>query len=130
MQVIFDDAEIRAAERRLVEALESPDATAWVYEYTQDATFVHPSAPAIQGREALLQFARSMAPLSSVVITPIRTEGQGTLAYVYGRGTWVNGRPPAGGSQSRVRLVIVWRKEGDGKWRIALEIMTADAADV
>ncbi len=126
MQTTFDEAEIRAAERILIEALESPDPTAWVYIYTEDAIFVAPGAPAIQGRNALLQFAKSMNPLSSVVIAPIRTEGYGTLAYVYGRASWINGRPPSAGQPSNVRLVIVWRKEADGKWRIAQELLNAD----
>jgi uncharacterized protein (TIGR02246 family) len=126
MQTKFDETEIRAAERILIEALESPDQTAWVYVYTEDAIFVAPGAPAIQGRNALLQFAKSMNPLSSVVITPIRTEGQGMLAYVYGQASWINGRPPSAGQPSNVRLVIVWRKEADGKWRIAQELLNAD----
>ena len=126
MQMTFDEAEIRAAERILVEALEAPDPTAWVYLYTEDAIFVAPGAPAIQGRNALLQFAKSMNPLSSVVITPIRTEGHGKLAYVYSQASWINGRPPGAGQPGNVRLVIVWRKEADGKWRIAQELLNAD----
>ena len=126
MQTTLEEAELRAAERTLVEALESPDPTAWVYVYTEDAIFVAPGAPDIQGRNALLQLATSMNPLSSVVITPIRTEGHGKLAYVYGRASWVNGRAPGAGQPTNVRLVIVWRREADGKWRIAQELLNAD----
>lgn len=125
----FDVAEIRAAEAALVEALQSPDPTAWVYFYTDDAILVEPDAPAIQGRQALLEMARSMKPLSSVVISPVRTDGRATLAYVYGHASWVNGRPPHAGSTSNVRFVIVWRREADGKWRVAQEIFTTDAPD-
>ena len=63
-----------------------------------------------------------MKPLSSVVITPRRTEGQANLAYVYGSASWVNGRPPDVGSTTEVYLVIVWRKESDGQWRVAQEV--------
>ena len=66
--------------------------------------------------------ANSMQPLSSVVISPHRTEGEGNLAYLYGHASWVNGRPPDIGSTSSVYLVIVWRKETDGQWRIAQEV--------
>lgn len=126
MEAGFDENEIRAAERALAAALEAADPTAWVYQYTEDALFVGPNSPAVEGREALLQMARAMNPLSQVVITPIKTEGDGRLAYVYGRGSWVNGRPPQVGSESKVRLVIVWRKEADGQWRVAQEMMNAD----
>lgn len=126
MGTTFDENEIRAAERLLAEALEAADPTAWVYRYTEDAIFAGPGAPAVEGRDALLRMARAMNPLSSVVITPIRTEGDGKVACVYGRGSWVNGRPPNQGSESKVRLVIVWRKEADGQWRVAQELMNAD----
>jgi hypothetical protein len=63
--VVFDDAEIRAAERRLVAALEDPDPTAWVFKYTDDAVLDAGGEHAVQGREALLDMANAMQPLSS-----------------------------------------------------------------
>lgn len=126
MEANFDEEEIRAAERILIAALEAPDPTAWVYVYTEDAIFVGPSAPAVVGRDALLQMAGAMHPLSSVDLTPIKTEGNGKLAYVYGRGSWMNGRPPQG-DQTKVQLVIIWRKEADGQWRITQEMLIADS---
>ncbi|MBS1199441.1 MAG: hypothetical protein H6R27_119 [Proteobacteria bacterium] len=56
-------------------------------------------------REALLEVARSMKPLSSVTIAPERTVGDGNLAYTYGRASWVNGRPPDAGATTYVRVV-------------------------
>ena len=128
MQTTFDETEIRTAERALKAALESLDPTAWVYAYTEDAMFVGPGAPAVQGREALLQMAKAMKPLSSVSIKALRTEGNGNLAYVYGEASWVNGRSPNEGSTTNLRLVIVWRKEADGQWRVAQEILNAPPA--
>lgn len=124
----FNEAEIRAAERLLVQALQSSDPQAWVYMYTEDAVFVAPGAPAVQGRPALLSMAKAMKPLSSVSLQPVRTEGSGHLATVYARGSWVSGRPPDAGSVSNVRLIIVWRKEADGQWRIAQELLNAEPA--
>ncbi len=125
MQSTFDETEIRSAERALQNALESPDATAWVNHYTEDAMFVGPGAPAVQGREALLAMAKAMQPLSSVSIVAMRTEGSGNIAYTYGEATWVNGRPPSTGITTHVRLVIVWRKEVDGTWRVTQELLNA-----
>lgn len=50
----FDEAEIRVAERALVTALEAPDPTAWVLEYTEDAIFDGGGEHVVQGREARL----------------------------------------------------------------------------
>lgn len=124
---VFNDAEIRAAERALEQALQSSDPTAWVYSYTEDAIFVAPGAPAVQGRAALLQMARAMKPLSAVSIQPIRTEGSEGLATVYAYASWLSGRPPEAGSVTKVRGIIVWRKEADGQWRVAQELLQADA---
>lgn len=122
----FNEAEIRTAERALEQALQSSDPTAWVYSYTEDAMFVAPGAPAVQGRAALLQMAKAMKPLSSVSIRPIRTEGSGGLATVYAHASWVSGRPPEAGSVAKMRGILVWRKEADGQWRVALELLNAD----
>ena len=123
MKPTFDEAEIRTAERALEAALEASDPIAWVYAYTEDAVFVGPGAPAVQGRDALLEMARAMKPLSSVSIHALRTEGSENLAYVYGTGSWVSGRPPNVGALVDVRFVIIWRREADGQWRVALEML-------
>jgi ketosteroid isomerase-like protein len=117
MKATFDEAEIRTAERALERALESSDPTAWVYAYTEDAVFVAPGAPAVQGRAALLEMTMAMNRLSSVSIEPLRTEGSGNVACVYGLASWVSGRPPDGGHTTKVRLIIVWRRETiSGVW--------------
>jgi uncharacterized protein (TIGR02246 family) len=126
MEAKFDEAGIRAAERNLEKALESADPTAWVYAYTEDAVFVAPGAPAVQGRAALLQMAKAMKPLSSVSINALRTEGSGHLAYVYARASWVSGRGVDAAPVTNVRGIIVWRREADGQWRVAQELLNAE----
>ena len=115
----FDDQEIRAAERVLEAALAADDPTAWVYEYTEGAVFDSGGADVVQGRAALLEMARSMRPIGSVSIRPRRTEGCGHLATVWCEASWVSGSD--GGSPVEVRGVILWRKDADGHWRVALE---------
>jgi ketosteroid isomerase-like protein len=114
----FDENEIRAAERALVGALEAADPTAWVSEYTEDAVFDGGGDHVVRGRAALLEMAAGMGRLSSVSIRPLRTEGSGPLATVWFEGSWLSGSPP---TPVEVRGVILWRKEDDGRWRVALE---------
>jgi len=90
----FDETEIRTAERALVTALEAPDPTAWVFEYTEDAIFDGRGEHVVQGREALLAMARTMQPMSSAVFEPPRTEGHGPLATGWFEGSWISGRTP------------------------------------
>lgn len=120
-QAMFDESEIRAAEARLETALESPDPTAWVSHYTEDATFDGGGEHAVVGREALLAMARSMRPLGSVSIRPLRTEGRDGLAAVWAEASWVSGPGDIEATTVVVRGIIVWRKEPDGVWRVAME---------
>lgn len=122
----FDESQIRAAEHRLEAALQSDDPTAWVFEYTEDAVFDGGGDHAVVGRESLLAMARAMDPLRSVSIRPLRTEGRGDLAAVWVEGSWISGPAQSGPAQSEpttveVRAVIVWRREPDGTWRVAME---------
>jgi len=115
----FDENEIRMAERALELSLAAADPTAWVFDYTEDAVF-DAGGHAVQGRPALLEMATGMRSLSEVSIRPLRTEGSVGLATVWCEASWVSG-PPEGGSRTEVRGIIVWRKESDDRWRVALE---------
>jgi uncharacterized protein (TIGR02246 family) len=120
----LDETAIRAAERTLEQALTADDPTAWVYEYTEDAVFDGGDGEVIQGRTALLELARAMTPITSASIKPLRTEGCADLAAVWFEAAWVNG-PHDTGSSVAGRGVILWRKESDGHWRVAIEHIAA-----
>jgi ketosteroid isomerase-like protein len=116
----FDESEIRAAERRLEASLGASDRTSWVFDYCEDAVFDGGGEHAVVGREALLEMARGMGPLRSVSIRPLRTEGGGRWASVWIDGSWVSGEQDDL-TDVRVRGIIVWRREADGVWRVAME---------
>jgi len=122
----FDDQEIRAAERVLENALSAEDRTAWVYEYTEDAVFDGGGDEVLRGREALLGLAKAMAPMRDVSIRPLRTEGSGHLATVWFEGSWVSG--PPGAPPTAARGMILWRREDDGHWRVAIEHLSGESA--
>jgi ketosteroid isomerase-like protein len=120
-----DISAIRAAERSLAHAFESPDPTAWVDSYTDDAIFVGPGAPAIEGRAALLEIAPHIS-ISSLAIDVHSTFGTGDLATTYGRVSWVSGPNASDASTVRRRFLMVWRRDPDGAWRIAREMLNED----
>jgi ketosteroid isomerase-like protein len=101
----------------------APDPTAWVYHYTEDAVFIAPGGPPISGRTELLKMAKAMKPISSVMITPIKTEISGNMAAVYVRASWVSDPKANPPNTVRARNLIVWRKESDGKWRVSMELL-------
>jgi ketosteroid isomerase-like protein len=116
---------IRAAERSLAQAFESPDLTAWVDSYTDDAIFVGPGAPGIEGRAALLEAAPHIS-ISSMEIEVQSTLGAGDLAATCGRASWVSGPKGSDAPTVRRRFLMVWRRDLDGAWRIAREMLNED----
>lgn len=117
----FDEAEIVAALQSLVAILEDPDPRERAYAYTQDATFVMPGAPPVQGREEMLRRLETGTVLRSVTVTPYKIEGRHDLAYAYGLFTCIQD-----GSPLAMRFLMVLRKEPDGVWRIAREFLAAE----
>lgn len=117
----FDASEIRAAELRLARALESEDRTAWVFHYTEDAVFDGVGDLAVVGRPALLEMAASMTPLTAVSIRPLRTEGRAELATVWAEASWASAAASGHPTTVEVRGILVWRRESDGAWRVAME---------
>jgi uncharacterized protein (TIGR02246 family) len=120
-----DISAIRAAERALAQAFESPDLTAWVDSYTDDAIFVGPGVPAIEGRRALLD-AAPQTSISSMEIAADSTLGTGDFAATLGRATWLSGPKGSDAPSVRRRFLMVWRREQDGAWRIAREMLNED----
>jgi uncharacterized protein (TIGR02246 family) len=120
-----DISAIRAAEKALAQAFESADRTAWVNSYTEDAIFVGPGAPAIEGRRALLDVAPQIS-MSSLEIAAHSTLGTGDLAATFGRATWVSGPKGSDAPTVRRRFLMVWRRDLDGAWRIAREMLNED----
>jgi ketosteroid isomerase-like protein len=123
----FDEAEILAALDAVVAALEDPDPTKRAYAYTKDAVFVMSDVAAVHGRAEMLRRLQTGAPLESVTVTPFKIEGSGNLASVYGRFSCLVGRSATSpGSTVAMRLLMVWRKESDGAWRIAHEFLNTE----
>ena len=120
-QTRFDESEVRAAEQHLETALGAVDRTAWVFDYTADAVFDGGGEHAVVGRESLLAMATSMRPLTEVSIRPLRTEGRGGLATVWAEASWVSWSDDSTPTNVQVRGMILWRREADGVWRVAME---------
>jgi ketosteroid isomerase-like protein len=113
-----DVVALRAAEQDLEEALNDPDPTAWVDFYTDDAIFIGHGRPALEGREALLDYSHRMTQFSSLRIEPLSTDGDGNIATVFANVTGA-----VDGADVLVRSLLVWRRGPDGRWRVAREML-------
>jgi uncharacterized protein (TIGR02246 family) len=120
-----DVAAIRAAEKGLAAAFESDDRTAWVSSYTEDAIFCGPGGVTLSGRAELLAIADDFA-MSALQIAAESTIGEGDFAATMGRASWVTGPRGSDAPTVRRRFLMVWRRDADGRWRIAREQLTED----
>lgn len=59
-----------------------------------------------------------MNRLRDASIRALRTLGSGDLATVWCEASWASGDA---GERVDVRGILVWRKESDGRWRVAME---------
>lgn len=113
---------IRAAELAVADAFEAADPAAWVSSYTEDAVFAGPGAPTMNGRAALLAAAPQVS-ISSMEIRAESTLGDGDFAATTGLATWVSGPRGSDAPTTRRRFLMVWRRDPDGAWRIARELL-------
>ena len=117
-------AAIRSAERALADAFEASDPAAWVDPYTEDAIFVGAGIPGIEGHALLV--ATATVVISSLEIVANSTLGAGDFAATQGRAGWVSGPRGSDAPQVRKRFLMVWRRDADGRWRIAREFLNED----
>ena len=124
---LFDQSEIVSALQSFVSVLEDPDPKKRAYAYTPDATFVMPGIPAVRGREEMLRRLENGMVLRSVTITPYSIDGRNDLAYAEGLFTCLTDPTEASpGGPVRLLFLMVLRRESDGVWRIAREVLSAE----
>jgi ketosteroid isomerase-like protein len=117
-----DEMEVAAALQSFVALLEDDDPRKRADIYTEDATFVMPGTPLIQGRAEMLRQLENGTLLRSVTLTPSAIEARDDLAYAYGLFTCIQNDSPV-----TLRFLMVLRKQTDGAWRIAREFLAADS---
>ena len=112
--------EVAAALQGFIPLLEDPDPRQRAYIYTEDATFVMPGAPLLQGRAEMLGRLEGGTLLRAVTLTPSAIEARDDLAYACGVFSCVQDDRPV-----TLHFLMVLRKEADGAWRIAREFLAA-----
>lgn len=55
------------------------------------------------------------------------TLGTDDFAATVGRARWVSGPKGSGAPRVRRRFLMIWRREPDGRWRVARELLNEDA---
>ncbi len=94
--------------------------------YTEDAVFMAPNAPAVEGRAAIRAWLEPFPPIEYEG-TVVEIDGRGDLAFVrgnYSETYTVEGAPEP--IHHAGKYVEIWRRQPDGSWLIAVEIWNSD----
>lgn len=94
--------------------------------YAEDARFLPPGAPLIQGRAGIRAFAAQLGgAMSDVRVQPGPVVVSGDLAVTHGTYT-AKVATPAGTVDDRGKFLEAWRREADGSWKCFLDTFTSD----
>ena len=99
--------------------------------WTDDAIVLPPGQPAIAGKAALREYVLGSLRIPGFSISWKTTEAtlspDANMAYLMGDNR-ITMQGPGGKSMTILgRAVTVWRKEGDGQWRCAVDIWNEPA---
>jgi uncharacterized protein (TIGR02246 family) len=125
-----DEASIRAAGDALGQAFESKDIEKSLSFYVDDPVLFVPKGPAVIGKDAL---RKAFEPFMSLPGLKASTSGviidvaqSGDLAFE--RGSFTNVITDAKGKTTTEtgKLVLVWKKQADGSWKVAADTNADD----
>ena len=124
-----DMAAIRAVPEAFAQAVLAGDWATVAAGYAEDAVFMPPNEPAVEGRAAIRVWweASSTPFLTQFTLPPTKIDGRGDLAYV--RGTYAMTIMPEGAPepfQESGKYVVIMQKQPDGSWLVVLDIWNSD----
>jgi ketosteroid isomerase-like protein len=95
--------------------------------YAPDAIVMPPNEEAVRGREAIIAWNESFPPYEDLQFTQVEVDGARDIAYVYGTYTMVMvGSEMGEPVTDRGKYIEIWRRQGDGSWKVALDIFNSD----
>lgn len=124
-----DQTAIRTVSDRFSQLMLARDFDSLVGLYTEDAVFMPPHQPAVQGRSALRSWMAGFPNVSRFSLTIDEIDGRADLAYV--RGSYAMTLHPEGAPgpiDDRGKYIEIRKRQPDGSWLLAADIFNSDKA--
>ena len=112
--------EVDSLNRAMEQAFARGDMMAVAKFYADDAKLMGPGGPDISGRAAIDRYWAGIKGAKSWKLELLDLGGDRTTAYQVGRSTLVTSGG-AGNQTSVSRFVVIWKRQPDGSFRIALD---------
>lgn len=123
------EAAIRAADEKWSKAASAGDLEGTLSYYSDDASVLSPNAPIASGKQAIRAVWSSLLTSGTSVsweADKVEVARSGELGYVVGTYE-VNAEDPQGKPVTdRGKMVEVWKKQADGKWKAVVDIFNSD----
>ncbi len=127
-----DEAAIRQADADWAKAAASKNVDATIAFYSDDATVAPPNSPVVTDKKGIhdLWAALLGSGLVSITWEPTKVDvaRSGDLAYLNGWYKMTAKDPKGNAVEERGKIVEVWKKQPDGKWKCVSDIFNSDAA--
>jgi uncharacterized protein (TIGR02246 family) len=124
-----DESAVKDADAQWSKTAGANDLDGTLAYYTDDASLLPPNAPIATGKQAIRAvWAAMLTPDATVSwqVTKADAARSGELAYVEGV-YQITAKNPKGKSQEdKGKLVEVWKKQLDGKWKVVTDIFNSD----
>src|ERR1700722_9342344 len=124
-----DESAVRDADAQWAKTAGANDLDGTVSYYTDDASLLPPNAPIATGKQEIRAvWATMLTPDTTVSwqVSKADVARSGELAYVMGT-YQITAKNPQGKSQEdHGKLVEVWKKTADGKWKTVADIFNSD----
>jgi uncharacterized protein (TIGR02246 family) len=112
--------EIDSLNRAMEQAFAKGDMMAVARFYADDAKLMGPRGDDVSGRAAIDRYWSGIKGAKSWKLEVLDVGGDRTTAYQVGRSTLVTS--DTGGDRTSVsRFVVIWKRQPDGRFRIALD---------
>ena len=124
-----DESAVKDTDAQWSKTAMTNDLDGTVSYYTDDASVLPPNAPIATGKQAIRAvWATMLTPDTTVSwqVSKAEVARSGDLAYVIGTYQIAAKNPKGKAQEDHGKMVEVWKKQADGKWKTVADIFNSD----
>src|ERR1700680_3071584 len=124
------EAAIRTADAAGLKAAQAKDVAGATANYADDASWLPPHAPIVQGKEAIRSAWAQLLTTPGLKIdwqiTKVEVSRAGDMAYTLYKYEMTMGAPNGAPIQDSGKDMAIWKKQADGTWKMVADTFNSD----